>query len=422
MDSIIVEGGKPLNGDVFISGSKNSSLPLLAATLLASGTFVFDNMPDLKDVATMCQLLEQLGCQIDRCDKKITIHSPETWNNISIAPYDLVKTMRASILVLGPLVARRGHARVSLPGGCSIGSRPIDQHLEALTAMGATVSLDHGYVDASAKQLQGARIVFDLPSVTGTENILMAAVCTEGTTWIENAACEPEVEELAEVLIKMGASIQGVGTSHLRIEGNNNLSAVSHSIIPDRIEAGTFMIAAAVTGGDVTLHDINPKHLEVITAKLRSAGVKITASKENNHKTFRVQSDGNFSPFSITTHPYPGFPTDMQAQFMVLATQTHGQSTINEHIFENRFMHVAELNRMGASISVQGSTAVISGKTPLSGTTVMATDLRAGASMILAGLIAQQPTHVQRVYHIDRGYERFEKKLAALGASIRRVS
>jgi UDP-N-acetylglucosamine 1-carboxyvinyltransferase len=333
------------------------------------------------------------------------------------ATYEMVKTMRASVLVLGPLVARYGRARVSLPGGCAIGARPIDQHLKGLEAMGAKIRLDHGYVEARAKRLQGARIVYDMVTVTGTENLMMAAALAKGRTVLENAAREPEVEELARVLNKMGARVEGAGTSVITIEGVDELHPVEHAIIPDRIEAGTFMVAAAITKGDVLLKDCLPEHLDAVIAKLRSAGAEISAE----HGGLRVRARHDLRPVDITTQPYPGFPTDMQAQFMVLASVAVGQSVITETIFENRYMHVQELARMGADIHVDGRTSIVRGVPRLMGTTVMASDLRASAALILAGLVASGKTDILRVYHLDRGYEQIEKKLRPLGAAIKRA-
>ena len=333
------------------------------------------------------------------------------------APYELVKTMRASVLVLGPLCARYGRARVSLPGGCAIGARPIDQHLKGLAAMGARIELEHGYVSARARRLRGATIVFDMVTVTGTENLMMAAALAKGRTTLENAAREPEVEELARVLNKMGARIHGAGTSLITIEGVDELQPVEHAIIPDRIEAGTLLVAAAITRGDVLVRDCLPEHLDAVLAKLRASGVEVTADGDG----IRVRSKGELKPADISTQPFPGFPTDMQAQFMVLMTRARGQSVLSETIFENRYMHVPELQRMGADIVVEGRTAIVRGPTKLTGATVMATDLRASASLVLAGLIAEGTTEILRIYHLDRGYDRLDKKLRALGADVRRA-
>ncbi len=416
MDKIVIEGGNRLCGEVEISGAKNAALPILAASLLATGTNRFSNVPQLRDIATMGKLLAELGCELE-LGRVVTIAAPSQKTATFVAPYELVKTMRASVLVLGPLVARFGTAKVSLPGGCAIGARPIDQHLRGLRAMGATVNLDHGYVEARADRLRGANIVFDIPSVTGTENLMMAATLAKGRTVLENAAREPEVEELAIVLNKMGASIQGAGTSEIQIEGVDELQAIDHAILPDRIEAGTFLVAGAITGGDILLKGARPEHLDAVTAKLRASGVTITVEAGG----MRVNGEAQRHPVDITTQPYPGFPTDMQAQFMTMAACAPGQSVIKELIFENRFMHVPELIRMGADIHVSDRIAVIRGVSHLSAATVMATDLRASASLILAGLIARGRTQVLRVYHLDRGYERIETKLEKLGARIQRV-
>jgi UDP-N-acetylglucosamine 1-carboxyvinyltransferase len=416
MDRIVIEGGRRLTGEVRVSGAKNAALPLLASALLADGPCTFDNVPLLNDIATMTRLLDRLGCAVEG-KRRLTVRPGDGRRQAFEAPYELVKTMRASVLVLGPLVARYGRARVSLPGGCAIGARPIDQHLKGLEALGAKVTLDHGYIEARARRLHGARIVCDIPTVTGTENLLMAAALARGATVIENAAREPEVEELACVLNKMGARVHGAGTAEIHVEGVDRLSPIEHTIMPDRIEAGTFMVAAAVTRGDVLVRDARPEHLDAVTAKLRSSGVKVTVEGGG----LRVRGAGELHPLDITTQPHPGFPTDMQAQFMVLATLARGQSVIKEAIFENRYMHVSELGRMGADIHVDGRVAVIRGARRLSGATVMATDLRASACLILAGLVAEGKTTVLRVYHLDRGYERIERKLRALGAKIKRV-
>jgi UDP-N-acetylglucosamine 1-carboxyvinyltransferase len=416
MDKIVIRGGERLSGEVQVSGAKNAALPLLASALLPTGASTFQNVPLLNDVITMGKLLRRLGCEVDG-QRTVTVAPPDQSRVSCEAPYELVKTMRASVLVLGPLLARYGRARVSLPGGCAIGARPIDVHLKGLEAMGAQITLEHGYVDARADRLRGANIVCDVPTVTGTENLIMAATLAQGRTVIENAAREPEVEELAVVLNKMGARIQGAGTAIIQIEGVNQLHPIEHAILPDRIEAGTFMVAAAITRGDVLLEGTRPEHLDAVMAKLRSAGVTVTVEEGG----VRVRGGGDLRPVDITTQPHPGFPTDMQAQFMVLAACARGQSIIKETIFENRFMHVPELGRMGADVHTDGRVAVIRGVERLSGATVMATDLRASASLVLAGLVAEGTTEVLRVYHIDRGYERIEKKLRGLGAQIERV-
>ena len=416
MDKIVVEGGHRLSGEIKISGAKNAALPLLASALLPNGPSTFKNVPLLNDVSTMAKLLRRLGCEAD--GRRTMVIAPPTGKRKTYeAPYELVKTMRASVLVLGPLVARFGHGRVSLPGGCAIGARPIDQHLKGLEAMGAKVRLEHGYVDVECKRLHGASIVCDMPTVTGCENLMMAAVLAKGRTVIENAACEPEIEELAIVLNKMGARVQGAGTSIIHIDGVDELAPIEHTIMADRIEAGTFAVAAALTRGDVFLRGARPEHLDAVIAKLRGAGVTVTAE----HDGLRVRGGGELSAVDVVTQPHPGFPTDMQAQFMVLATRARGQSVIKEMIFENRYMHVPELRRMGADITVDGRVAIIRGGTKLSSAAVMATDLRASASLVLAGLVAQGKTEVLRVYHLDRGYEQIEKKLRGVGAAIKRV-
>jgi UDP-N-acetylglucosamine 1-carboxyvinyltransferase len=418
MDKIVIEGGARLRGEIRVSGAKNAALPLLASSLLASGRCAYKNVPQLNDVKTMNKLLARLGCEVESARGTVMVTPPAVTKRRSFeAPYELVKTMRASVVVLGPLVARFGKARVSMPGGCAIGARPIDQHLKGLEAMGAKVTLTHGYVECEAKRLRGARIVLDIPTVTGCENLMMAAALARGVTVIENAAREPEVEELAQVLVKMGARIEGAGTPLIQIEGVDELHPIEHAIVADRIEAGTFMVAAALTRGDILVRGALPEHQDAVIAKLRSAGVKVTPEQGG----LRVRHTGDIGPLDITTQPYPGFPTDMQAQLMVLCCLSRGQSVIKEAIFENRFMHVPELGRMGADIHVDGRVAVIRGVPRLSGATVMATDLRASASLVLAGLVAGGVTEVLRVYHLDRGYERIERKLRAVGAQIRRA-
>ena len=417
MDAIQIEGGRPLRGRLEISGAKNAALPILTAALLADGPHVFRRVPALRDVATMGRLLEHLGQRVEIEGDQVRVggapvDEPE-------APYELVKQMRASVLVLGPLVARYGRARVSLPGGCAIGARPIDQHLRGLEAMGARIELDRGYVDVTVPggRLRGAEVVLDVPTVTGTENLMTAAVLARGRTTLVNAAREPEVEELARVLNKMGARVSGAGTDIVVVEGVDALEPVDHAIIPDRIEAGTYMVAAAATGGEVVLQGVVLEHLEALAAKLRAAGVVLERAGEG----VCVAGRPPFRSVDVTTAPHPGFPTDMQAQFMVLMCLADGRSAVTETIFENRFMHVAELGRMGAHIEVRGRTAIVHGPTRLQGADVMATDLRASASLVVAGLVAEGTTLVRRVYHLDRGYERLEAKLGALGARIRRV-
>jgi UDP-N-acetylglucosamine 1-carboxyvinyltransferase len=414
VDAILIKGGRRLRGEVAVSGAKNAALPLIASAILTGGRNTFKNVPDLHDVGTMARVLERLGAEVSG---RRTLHIASSSISGFEAPYDLVRTMRASVLVLGPLVARYGRARVSLPGGCAIGARPIDQHLKGLEAMGAKIVLDHGYVEASCRRLRGATIVCDISTVTGTMNLMMAAALAKGRSTIENAACEPEVEELARVLNKMGARIHGAGTAVIDIEGVDDLHPVEHAIIPDRVEAGTFMAAAAVTGGNVLIKSCLPEHLEAVIAKLKLAGVEVQADQGG----LRVRGAPGYAPVDITTAPYPGFPTDMQAQFMVLAALARGQSIFTETIFENRYMHVPELNRMAAEIAIQGRTAVVRGPTRFMGATVMASDLRASAALVLAGLVARGTTRVRRVYHLDRGYERIELKLRKLGANIRRV-
>ncbi len=418
MDKIVVEGGSRLVGEIPISGAKNAALPLLASALLPSGPSTFTNVPQLADVKTMGKLLRMLNWDVEATRTSMTIAPPTGKKKPKLeAPYDLVKTMRASVLVLGPLLARYGRARVSLPGGCAIGARPIDQHLKGLTALGAKVTLDHGYVEVEAKRLKGATIVFDMPTVTGCENLMMAAVLAKGRTVLENAAREPEIEELANVLNKMGAQVSGAGSPMIIIEGVDELHPIEHAIMPDRIEAGTFAVAAAMTRGDILLGGARPEHLDAVIAKLRAAGATVTAEAGG----MRVKGGGDIHPVDIITQPHPGFPTDMQAQFMVLACLAKGQSVIKELIFENRYMHVPELGRMGADIHIDGRVAIVRGGGKLTGASVMATDLRASASLVLAGLVAEGKTEVLRVYHLDRGYEAIEKKLRAVGAKIKRA-
>ena len=419
MDKIIVEGGTPLLGEVAVSGAKNAALPLLAASLLAEGRHVFRNAPNLVDISTMLKVLRTLGCSAERRSEEAEhVCEVEVPSAVSVeAPYELVKTMRASVLVLGPLVARHRRARVSLPGGCAIGARPIDQHLKGLEALGAEIRLQGGYVEAHARRLRGATFTFDLITVTGTENLLMAAALAEGQTVLENAAREPEVEELARVLNKMGARVSGAGTDIIRVEGVDTLHPVEHAILPDRIEAGTLLVAAAITGGDILVKNAVAEHLDAVIQKLRAAGCQIVTDAGG----LRCKGPRNIHSVDVKTSPYPGFPTDMQAQLMVLMTVADGTSVISENVFENRFMHVSELQRMGADITIQGGTAVVKGVNGLSGAPVMATDLRASASLILAGLRANGRTDVHRVYHLDRGYEGLERKLRAIGANIRRA-
>src|SRR6266851_4667793 len=418
MDKLVVNGGRPLSGEIGVSGAKNAALPLLAASLLARGEHLFRNVPDLVDVSTMLKVLRTMGCTAERLDGRQHHSCRVVVGDVNPqAPYELVKTMRASVLVLGPLVARHGRARVSLPGGCAIGARPIDQHLKGLRALGAEIRIDGGYVEAKAKRLRGATIIFDLITVTGTANLMMAATLAEGRTLLENAAREPEVEELARVLNKMGARVSGAGTDIISIDGVDELKQVEHSILPDRIEAGTLLVAAAITGGDVLVRNAVPEHLDAVIQKLRAAGCQIILEEGG----LRCKGPKDIHSVDVKTSAHPGFPTDMQAQLMVLMTVANGTAMISENIFENRFMHVSELQRMGADISVQGSTAVVRGVKSLSGAPVMATDLRASASLILAGLRAHGRTDVYRVYHLDRGYERLDRKLRILGANVRRA-
>lgn len=415
MDKIVIQGGRTLKGEVRISGAKNAALPILVSSLLTDGWNTYSNVPDLKDIQSTKLLLSNLGARIETDGDIIRIDSGGVCNHE--APYDLVRKMRASILVLGPLVARLKKARISLPGGCAIGARPINLHLKGLERLGASIELKHGYVEASADCLKGNEIYLDIATVTGTENLMMAAVLAKGITVLRNAAREPEVIALADVLNKMGAKIEGAGTSVITIQGVSTLHPVSVSIIPDRIETGTFMISAALTGGDVTLLGCEPDHLKATIHKLRLSGVRITIEG----KRIRVLGGDEILSVDIKTLPYPGFPTDMQAQFTVLMSVANGLSIISETIFENRFIHISELRRMGADIKISGNTAMITGVPTLSGAPVMATDLRASASLILAGLVAEGTTEVNRIYHLDRGYETIEKKFARLGAAIKRV-
>jgi UDP-N-acetylglucosamine 1-carboxyvinyltransferase len=412
MDKIVVEGGKRLTGTVAISGAKNAALPILVSALLTDGVCTFTNVPDLQDIRSILLLLESLGARVVADGHTIKIDAASL--AASEAPYDLVRKMRASILVLCPLVARLGHARVSLPGGCAIGARPINLHLKGLERLGATIDIRHGYVEARAHRLKGADIYFDTVTVTGTENIMMAAALADGVTVLRNAAREPEVVALAEVLMGMGADIQGAGTSVVTINGVEELQPTTFEIIPDRIEAGTFMAAAALTGGDVTLTHCQPDHLSAVSDKLQQAGVVI----RSQGTSLRVTADKAIASVDVRTQTYPGFPTDMQAQFMVLMSCAEGQSIIKETIFENRFIHVSELRRLGADITISGDTAVVRGVKALFGAPVMASDLRASASLVLAGLVAEGLTEINRVYHIDRGYEQIEEKMRQLGAAI----
>jgi UDP-N-acetylglucosamine 1-carboxyvinyltransferase len=415
MDKIVVEGCRPLKGDVDISGAKNAALPILISALLSDEPCTFNNVPDLKDIESTRILMSHLGADI-RMEKNTVCIDARGLNNPE-APYDLVRKMRASVLVLGPLTARLGKARVSLPGGCAIGERPINLHLKGLSQLGADIKLEHGYVETSTKGLKGADIYLDVATVTGTENLMMAAALADGTTILRNAAREPEVEALARVLNQMGAKIKDAGTSVITIKGVSSLSGTTAGIIPDRIEAGTFLVAAALTGGDLTLKNCDFSHMGACINKLKLAGAEIATKKGE----IRVKGRVDINSIDIKTQPYPGFPTDMQAQFMVLMSIARGLSVISESIFENRFMHVSELKRMGADITVSGNAALIKGVPHLSGAQVMASDLRASASLILAGLVAHGRTEVHRVYHLDRGYQAIEKKFERLGAAIQRV-
>jgi UDP-N-acetylglucosamine 1-carboxyvinyltransferase len=420
MDKFSIQGGRPLEGTVRISGAKNAALPIMAAALLTSEKVQLDNIPRVRDIVTMAKLLAHMKAHVIAQDvppSAMTIQTEEISH--TEAPYELVKTMRASVLTLGPLVARFGYARVSLPGGCAIGARPIDLHIQALEKMGAKMTTEHGYVEARAARLRGAAIHFDKITVTGTENVLMAATLAEGETVLSNAAREPEVTDLADLLVKMGAKIDGAGSSTIRVRGVEKLHGAAHSVIPDRIEAGTFLVAGAITRGNVLLTECDPRHLAAIIDKLVECGVEIAAESKSS---LRVRTPGKLRAADVTTEEYPGFATDMQAQYMALATQSEGDSVIAETIFENRFMHASEIIRMGANIEIDGRKAIVHGPTRLSGTTIIASDLRASASLVLAGLVAENTTIVDRVYHIDRGYERIENKLKALGARIERVN
>jgi len=415
MQKLAIQGGYRLNGEVRISGAKNAALPIMCASLLTADHLHLSNLPDMHDVTTMVKLLQQMGVQVDASVQAATFSASQV--DKLEAPYDMVKTMRAAILVLGPLLTRFGEARVSLPGGCAIGSRPVDLHIKGLIAMGAEIHIEHGYIHATAKRLHGAHICFDLISVTGTENLMMAAVLAEGITVLENAAREPEVVDLANCLIAMGAKIEGAGSDKITIVGVRVLHGASHAVMPDRIESGTFLVAAAATGGHITLTGARADILDSVLDKLREAGALVRVSGD------RISLEMNTRPRAVNlrTAPYPAFPTDMQAQFMALNTISEGNSIVVETIFENRFMHVQELQRLGAQIEIEGNTAVIQGCERLEGATVMATDLRASASLVIAGMVAQGETIVDRIYHLDRGYEHIEAKLSALGAKIRRI-
>ncbi|CAB3795986.1 UDP-N-acetylglucosamine 1-carboxyvinyltransferase [Pararobbsia alpina] len=415
MDKLVIQGGRRLSGEITVSGAKNAALPILCASLLTADTVALSNVPNLQDVRTTLKLLRQMGVRATNSGHEVTLDGTHVDN--PVAPYELVKTMRASILVLGPLLARFGHAKVSLPGGCAIGARPVDQHIKGLQAMGAEISIEHGFIEARAKRLKGNRIVTDMITVTGTENLLMAATLADGETILENAAREPEVTDLAHLLVAMGAKVEGIGSDRLVVQGVERLHGASHRVIPDRIEAGTFLCAVAAAGGDVTLRNVRPGLLDAVLDKLREAGVELLCGDD----TIRVKMSRRPDAVSFKTSEYPAFPTDMQAQFMVLNSIAAGESRVVETIFENRFMHVQELNRLGANITIDGHTAFVTGVERLSGAKVMATDLRASASLVIAGLVASGETLIDRIYHLDRGYDQMEAKLSAVGAEVRRI-
>ena len=417
MAKIVITGGEPLNGDVQISGAKNAVLPILAATLLADGPISIGNVPHLHDVTTTMELLGAMGVQL-MVDEKLTITADPRFITSTVAPYELVKTMRASILVLGPLLARFGHAEVSLPGGCAIGSRPVEQHIRGLQALGAEVTVENGFIKARAERLRGGRYVFDMITVTGTENVLMAAALAKGTTVLENCAMEPEVLDLANCLIAMGADIEGAGTNRIVVRGVDRLNGIHYDVLPDRIEAGTFLVAGAMTGGRVTARRTRADTMDAVLVKLEEAGAHLTVTADSITVDMRCNRPKSVN---LTTAPYPAFPTDMQAQFAALNTIADGVGVITETIFENRFMHLNELQRLGADIRIEGNTAIIRGVAQMTGAPMMATDLRASASLVLAGLVAKGETVVDRIYHIDRGYENIEEKLGTLGAKIRRL-
>lgn len=415
MEKLVIDGGTPLHGEIPISGAKNAALPIMAATLLGSGSFRLTNVPDLNDIHTMRQLLETLGADSSYDDGNLELDTREV--DRTEAPYELVKKMRASVLVLGPLLARFSEANVSLPGGCAIGTRPIDLHLSGLEELGVSVKLSHGIIQARVEEMSGGEIYLDFPSVGATENIMMAASRARGTTVIENAACEPEIADLARMINEMGGEVRGAGTDRVEIQGVEQLSGVQHEVIPDRIETGTYLIAGAITGGSVTVKRTEPSYLQSVLNKLRHTGVNLDVDAEGR---ITLESVGRPRPVDIVTMPYPGFPTDMQAQFMALMSLAEGNSTIRETIFEDRFTHVLELERLGADIKIDGNTVSIRGVESLDGAPVMATDLRASAALVLAGLAARDTTEVRRIYHLDRGYENLTEKLRSLGASVRR--
>ncbi|OYD54994.1 UDP-N-acetylglucosamine 1-carboxyvinyltransferase [Thauera propionica] len=416
MDKLLIEGGARLSGEIAISGAKNAALPILCTALLTAEPVTYTNVPQLKDIGTLLALLGQMGVKVERAGDTVTLDASGL--NNPVAPYEMVKTMRASILVLGPLVARCGEARVSLPGGCAIGARPVDQHIKGLQAMGADVRVEHGYVHATVPRLKGARLFTDMVTVTGTENLMMAAVLADGETVIENAAREPEVVDLANCLVSMGAQISGAGTDVIRIRGVERLHGATHRIMPDRIETGTYLCAAAATGGSVRLTGTSSSYLDAVVDKLMDAGCEVVSERD----AIRIMAPARLNAVSLRTAPYPAFPTDMQAQFMAINCVANGVAMIRETIFENRFMHAVELQRLGADIRIDGNTAVVQGVAKLEGATVMATDLRASASLVVAGLVAEGETTIERIYHLDRGYERLEEKLAALGAKVRRLA
>ena len=415
MDKLLIEGGTRLAGEIAVSGAKNAALPILCAALLTAEPVTFTNVPRLNDIGTLLRLLEQMGVKVERDGDRVTLDAAVLDN--PVAPYEMVKTMRASILVLGPLVARCGEARVSLPGGCAIGARPVDQHIKGLQAMGAEVRVEHGYVHACVPRLKGARLFTDMVTVTGTENLMMAACLADGETVIENAAREPEIVDLANCLVAMGAQISGAGSDVIRIRGVARLHGATHRIMPDRIETGTYLCAAAVTGGEVRLTGTSSCYLDAVVDKLMDAGCEVAAERD----AIRLRAPSRLNAVSVRTAPYPAFPTDMQAQFMALNCVAAGTAMIRETIFENRFMHAVELQRLGADIRIDGNMAVVQGVDRLQGATVMATDLRASASLVIAGLVAEGETVIERIYHLDRGYEGLEAKLAALGARVRRL-
>ncbi|MBS0368797.1 MAG: UDP-N-acetylglucosamine 1-carboxyvinyltransferase [Proteobacteria bacterium] len=415
MDKLLIEGGVRLSGEIAISGAKNAALPILCAALLTSEPVTFTNVPRLNDIGTLLRLLEQMGVKVSRDGDTVTLDAGGV--NNPVASYEMVKTMRASILVLGPLVARFGEAQVSLPGGCAIGARPVDQHIKGLQAMGAEVKVEHGYVHAKVPKLKGARLFTDMVTVTGTENLMMAACLADGETVIENAAREPEVVDLANCLVAMGAQISGAGGDVIRIKGVPALHGATHRIMPDRIETGTYLCAAAITGGDVRVTGTSTCYLDAVVDKLMDAGCEVIGERD----AIRLKAPARLTSVSLRTAPYPAFPTDMQAQFMAINAVANGTAVIRETIFENRFMHAVELQRLGADLRIDGNTAFVKGVERLQGATVMATDLRASASLIIAALVAEGETTVDRIYHLDRGYERLEEKLSALGARVRRI-